>query len=272
MKVLKPLLSGILFTSIAASNILAEEVASINGDKITEEEYKTALNMLGPSAAMVASNPAMRERFLNHIIDSKLLSLKATAEKVQESGEFKQRLQQMKEQMLAEIFLRNYIEKNSNEEAMKKYFEKNKQQFAKEEIRASHILLKDEAKAKEILSQTQKKGADFAELAKKHSTGPSASNGGDLNWFSRGKMVPEFEAAAFATPKGTIHPKLVKTQFGYHIIKVVDKKSPDKVTFAESKQEVQKALAQSLREKLTEDLRKQAKIKINSESLNKMKI
>ncbi len=90
------------------------------------------------------------------------------------------------------------------------------------QVKASHILVKKRSEAEKILEEL-KKGANFAELAKKHSECPSRKRGGDLGWFGRGKMVPEFEKAAFSLKKGELSD-LVKTQFGYHLIKVTDTK------------------------------------------------
>ncbi|KYK36045.1 MAG: peptidyl-prolyl cis-trans isomerase [Theionarchaea archaeon] len=90
------------------------------------------------------------------------------------------------------------------------------------QVKASHILVKKRSEAEKILEEL-KKGASFAELAKKHSECPSRKRGGDLGWFGRGKMVPEFEEAAFSLKKGELSD-IVKTQFGYHIIKATDTK------------------------------------------------
>jgi parvulin-like peptidyl-prolyl isomerase len=90
------------------------------------------------------------------------------------------------------------------------------------QVRASHILVKKQSDAKKIMEDL-KKGSSFSELAKTHSQCPSRKRGGDLGWFGRGKMVPEFEKAAFSLKKGEISD-LVKTQFGYHIIRVTDTK------------------------------------------------
>lgn len=90
------------------------------------------------------------------------------------------------------------------------------------QVKASHILVKKRSEAEKILEEL-KKGASFAELAKNHSECPSKKRGGDLGWFGRGKMVPEFEKAAFSLKKGELSD-IVKTQFGYHIIKVTDTK------------------------------------------------
>jgi len=272
LKLIKSILIGSLIGFTSISNAVAADIATVNGEKITETEFRAALKFLGPSAAMIANNPEMRERFLNHMIDSKLLSIKAAKAKVQESKEFKSRLEHSRNQILAELFLDNHIKKNTSESAMKKYFEANKKKFAKDEIKAAHILVKDEKTAKKVLKEAMAKGAKFGELAKKHSTGPSGPKGGDLGWFGRGRMVPEFEKAAFSTKKGKIHPTPVKTQFGYHIIKVVDAKNAGKITFKESAADVEKELTRTLREELTTSLRKDAKINIDSDSLKKMKL
>jgi parvulin-like peptidyl-prolyl isomerase len=90
------------------------------------------------------------------------------------------------------------------------------------EVKASHILVKTKSEAEKILDEL-KKGASFSKLAQQHSECPSKKKGGDLGWFGRGRMVPEFEKAAFSLKKGELSD-IVKTQFGYHIIKVTDTK------------------------------------------------
>ena len=111
----------------------------------------------------------------------------------------------------------------------------------KESIHARHILLESEEEAKRILRKVKKRGADFAEMAKEHSTGPTKDKGGDLGYFERGRMVPEFEEAAFALKKGKISD-IVKTQFGYHIIKLEDKKEPYKEELEDVKEKIKKII------------------------------
>lgn len=263
------IMSGLSFASIS----FAANVATVNGKNITEHDFKTALSFLGPSASMVATNPQMRERFLQHLIESRLLSDEATKQKLASSAEFKNRLNHSKQQILAEMFIEQYIAKKTNDAAAKKYFMDNKKMFQKDEVKAAHILIKkDEAKAKKILKEAMKKGTNFAELAKKNSEGPSGPNGGELGWFGRGRMVPEFDKAAFATKKGEIYPKLVKTQFGWHIIKVIDVKKPSATKFADIKDEVKKAMSKNLRSELIEKLKKKAKVTTNMDNLKKMKL
>ena len=267
MKIFKVAAASLLI----AESLLASDVATINGKKVTSEEFKSAIESLGPNKAMVQSNPDMMERFLNHLIDTRILSNKAAEKKIDQSEDFKRRLEQAKGQILASLYMDKYIEENTTDVALKKHFDKNKEKFAKKEIKAAHILVKEEKKAQEVLKLAQKKGANFGELAKKHSTGPSGPKGGDLGWFGTGRMVPEFEKAAFATAKGQVHPKIVKTQFGYHIIKVEDIKEPKDVNFAKVKEEVKSQLTRDLRSNHIEDLRKAAKIEINKNSLKSLK-
>ncbi len=140
------------------------------------------------------------------------------------------------------------------DDEVKEYYEKNQSRYEiKEQIRASHILFKvskkddkgADAKAKKkadgVYKDASKKGADFAALAKKHSEGPTASRGGDLSYFNRGRMVPEFEKIAFPMKVGDVS-KPVKTQFGWHIIKVTDKKEGRKRPFVEVHESISKLL------------------------------
>lgn len=118
---------------------------------------------------------------------------------------------------------------------LKEYYDKNMEAYRDLQIKASHILLETEEDAKDVLDKVQK-GEDFAELAKKYSTGPSAPQGGDLGYFSKGMMVPEFEEAALALKVGEVSEP-VKTKFGYHIIKVMDRKEEMRA-FEEVKEEI----------------------------------
>lgn len=158
-----------------------------------------------------------------------------------------------------------------SDDEIKDYYEKNKARYEiKEQVRASHILLKvdkkaDEAavkaakaKADKIYAEASKKGADFAELAKKNSEGPTAPRGGDLSYFSRGRMVPEFEKAAFALKVGDVS-KPVKTQFGWHIIKVTDKKEGKQRSFDEVKESIAKLLRNKNSRKAKSELLKKLK-------------
>lgn len=128
------------------------------------------------------------------------------------------------------------------EEEMKTYFEENKASFDQpEQVKASHILVEDEAKAKEVAKKLAE-GGDFAKLAKEYSTDTAnAEKGGDLGYFAKGEMVEEFEKVAFSLEKGKISEP-VKTEHGYHIIKVTDKKAAKEATYEDHKKEVKEIL------------------------------
>ena len=266
-------LTAIASLAMSSSIALGAEVATFSGGKITVDEYKAAVEALGPQAQMVKSNPKVRSQYLNHLVDNMLLSNKAKAKKIDKDKTYQAMVDAAKRDILAKIYLDRYIDEQTKEAKLKEYFNKNKKDFSGKEVRASHILLKKEDKktAEKVLKDALKKGADFAELAKKHSTGPSASRGGDLNYFAKGRMVPEFEKVAFSTPKDKVHNKLVETQFGWHIIKVTDVRGGDKVKFEDKKDEVARAVKRTAREDLLKELRAQAKVKVDEKTLESIK-
>jgi peptidyl-prolyl cis-trans isomerase C len=169
-----------------------------------------------------------------------------------------------------------YIDKTTiPEKEIKAYYESHLNLFKQpEQVRASHILIKVEPKATEPekedalkkirdVQKKQIKGDDFAKLAKEYSQGPSNAKGGDLGYFKRGQMVPAFEEVAFKLKPGKVSD-IVKTRFGYHLIKVVDKKPDSTVPYAELKDRLGQYLKQEKVQKqvrqLVEKLRKEAKV------------
>jgi len=126
-------------------------------------------------------------------------------------------------------------------------------------VRARHILVKDKAEAEAVISELQG-GADFAELAKKRSTGPSGPNGGDLGYFPRGAMVPAFESAAFALEAGSFTQTPVQTQFGWHIILVEEKRIAEAPTIEELAPQLRQNLISQNLGRLLDSLRSNARI------------
>ena len=126
-----------------------------------------------------------------------------------------------------QAFLSKYVQKNISEESVKaSYNNYIADETSREEIKASHILLDTQNEAVEVIKMLNN-GDDFAEVAKNKSTGPSGPSGGDLGWFKRGQMVPPFENAAFSLGQNEISQKPIQTQFGWHVIKIFDKRIPE---------------------------------------------
>ncbi len=258
---------------MGACTLFSNKLATFTGGGISADDFKKALAQLGPQGERIKKDEAIKEKFLDHLVNQKLIEAKAKADKFDSSATFKKKMDAIKREVLSQSYVEHYIDENSTDAKAKEYFTKNKGEFSDEEVRASHILFKkDEAKAKKVLAEALKKGADFAELAKKNSEGPTAKKGGDLNFFGRGAMVPEFEKVAFASKKGVIHPELVKSQFGWHIIKVTDKKGGGDVKFTDAiKSKVKNKLKRELSSSFIETLRKDAKVVIKKDALTKLK-
>jgi len=188
---------------------------------------------------------------------------------------------QMKEDIkrgmtIEKLIVTRFVDKTTvPEKEIKAYYDSNSNLFKQpEQVRASHILIKVEPKAKESekedalkkikeVQEKQKKGEDFAKLAKEYSEGPSNAKGGDLGFFKRGQMVPAFEEVAFKLKPGEVS-EIVNTRFGYHLIKVVDKKPESTVPFEEIKERIGQYLKQQKVQKevkqLVEKLRKEGKV------------
>ncbi len=261
-----------LLFSFGSSFAAAKEVAKVDGKSISEDDYKKAVDQLGPQADMVKSNPAIRQQFLDHIIESTLLSAEAKSAKIEDSEKFKGLVETAKRDILAKLYLEKYIDDQSTDAKLKEYFEKNKQKFTEKEVHAAHILFseKEKAQAEKALKEVLAKN-NFDELLKKHAgETPNGSKGGDLNWFKQGRMVPEFEKAAFATEKGKVYAQLIKTQFGYHILKVLDVRGGDSVKFEDKKEDVAQEVRASARGDLVKSLREKAQVKVDSETLNNL--
>ena len=258
-----------------------EVVAVVNGVEITKDELVQRLITLGGKP------------ILSQMISEILIQQKAEEEKVKVKAkeidakieEFKKRfpnekvfnqqlarrnmtIEKLKRQIENQLLMERLISKAMavTDEEIKDYFEKNKARFGKpEEIKARHVLVKTEEEAKEILKQL-KKGVNFAKLAKKRSADHATKDkGGDLGFFSRRTMTPAFEKAAFALEVGKISG-VVKSSYGYHIIKVEEKKPAKVATLKSVKKEIKKILTQQkIRVKRStwfQDLKKKAQIEI----------
>jgi peptidyl-prolyl cis-trans isomerase C len=240
--------------SFAGSTAADGVLATVNGEKITEQDIARALKGMGRQGEMVSANPELKKKFLDHFINSKLVANQAKKEGFESNAVFQQHLKEVTEQLLAGDFMDHYISAKANDVHLEKFFNDNKESFSKKEIRASHCLVESEAEAKKILLELRAKPSQFDDIAKKHSKDKSV----DLGFFGHGKMVPEFEKAAFSLKKGEISKDPIKTTFGWHIIKVTDERGDMAVKFTEVKGEVASKYRAQLQESLMKDLRSKA--------------
>lgn len=234
-------------------------VATVDGKPIFLSEIIGMAQRL-PEQYRKMSLEAVYPSLLTRAIDSKLVTLEGRRAGFSKDPEVKKRLLDVEDQIISEIFLTKTIGSKVTEEALQKIYSETKSEMASgDQIKARHILLDSEEKAMEIIKKLQT-GAEFAKLASEYSTGPSAASGGDLGWFGEGQMVPEFSKAAFALNPGDIVTKPVKTQFGWHIILVEDRKVSAPPSFDEAKEQLASNMSQKLLKELIESLRTKAKI------------
>jgi len=234
-------------------------VATVDGKPILLSEIIGMAQRL-PEQYRKMSLEAVYPSLLTRAIDSKLVTLEGRRAGFSKDPDVKKRLLDVEDQIISEIFLTKTIGSQVTEEALQKIYSETKSEMASgDQIKARHILLNSEEKAVEIIKKLQA-GGEFAKLASEYSTGPSAASGGDLGWFGEGQMVPEFSKAAFALNPGDIVTKPVKTQFGWHIILVEDRKVSAPPSFDEAKEQLASTMSQKLLKELIETLRTKAKI------------
>lgn len=198
-------------------------IAKVGATEIHESELKLAIAGLDPQLANLPDEQK-RVAALSSIIDVKLLAADADKEGLKDSADFKQRLAFLTDRELHNAYFKKHVVDAVTPDEVKARYEKEIAAITPEdEIRARHILVKTEEEAKAIIKDLDA-GKDFIEIAKEKSTDPNKSEGGDLGYFGKGRMVPEFEAAAFALEKGAYSKEPVKTQFGFHVIKIEDKR------------------------------------------------
>lgn len=254
-------------------------LVTINNDKMTLQEFNKELDRIPVNMKMLVATQSGKKSYLDKLIVKKLLLKEAEKEKIDSDKEFQERLADIKDQLIIESLLKKKITADAKitDEDIKGYYDKNKENFKRErEINTRHILLKTEEEARQIKGRLDK-GEDFVELAKKYSIDPSAAaTGGEIGFHPKGSLVPEYEAAAFKLNKVGERSGIVKTQFGYHIIRLEGTKPPSYVPVDEVKDFIKQKILQEkqseLLEKYIDNLRKSAKITINEELLKEDKM
>jgi len=270
------LLSALLLTG---SIVSAKTLVTVNGKAITQEDVDTELmNATQGRFNQVPADrqAAFRQQVLQQLIGKELIYDDAKKSGIINSKEYKSEYKKLEQRMKKELAIQVWQKKlldsiKISKKELKDYYNKNKEEFnEKESVHARHILVKTEDEAKKIIAQLKSLSGEklkekFIELAKKESTGPSGPKGGDLGYFSKGQMVPAFNDKVFSMKKGEVTLQPVKTQFGYHVIYVENKKpsmtrSFDEVkTFIEQRLKMEKFKA--VMKKKMDELQKKAAIK-----------
>jgi peptidyl-prolyl cis-trans isomerase C len=244
----------------SATPVVSKEnaVASVNGAYIS----KTALESLEKELAQRSQGKSFpKEKLIDELIQRELLIQDATQKKLDQTPEYNEQLATIKQSLLSQAAIQNHIKSNPLTDAeLQAEYDKNITK-AGDEYQASHILVKTEEEAKAIIADLTK-GADFAELAKKKSTGPSGPKGGDLGWFASGQMVPPFSEAVIALEDNKFTTEPVKTQFGYHVILRKGSRSQTPPSFDSVKEQIRPMLQRQKIQTFLTTLRSQAQVEV----------
>ena len=247
--------------SLAPSAFAADAIAMVNGKQIKQSVYDVITKDITASGQKIDDNT--KNAIINELVSSELVYQEAQRLGLDKQPDFLVREELGRRKLLTNVFLQDYLKKNPVSDAdTKAAYEQYKKAYGDKEYNARHILVKTEAEAKDFIAQLNK-GADFAKLAKEKSLDPgSKDKGGDLGWFSPASMVKPFSDVAANLQKGTISASPVQTQFGWHVIKLIDTRPAQPLAYEKVKDGLQKNLQQRQLEKMMSELRSKAKIDI----------
>ena len=250
-------LSSFVILSLSASEILA----TVNDSNITKEEVNEFVIRSIPGMTYDSLNKAQQKGVVTKMIERRLFLEDAKKIHIENNPDYQKALKKLQENLLLDFWMKIKVEEIeiSEKKAKESYYENIKKITQPASVKVRHILVTTEEEALQIIAKLKKSKhlkRTFIELAKSESTGPSAVNGGELDWFVYEQMVPEFSEAAFALQKGTITETPVQTQFGYHVIYLENKKEKTIVPY------------EKVKPKIVQDLRID-RFKIKLENLSK---
>lgn len=235
-------------------------VAQIGDEKVMRLDVLNFITQLPPNVRQMPLEQLF-PMALEQVINGRILDQNMVTANLENDPEVLKQLEEAKEQIIRNTYMQGEIEKKLTESRMKKaYDDFIKEQPEVEEAKAAHILVEDEQLAKDIIAKL-KDGGDFAALAKENSKDNTAENGGDLGYFSKTDVVPEFAEAAFALSEGKYTEAPVKSQFGFHVIKLEDKRKRPNPTFEEAKPFLEAELRREILDEILEGWRKDKEIK-----------
>jgi peptidyl-prolyl cis-trans isomerase C len=262
-------LGGLGFGGASAQEASAEAstdpVARVNGVDITAAQLELAEDELGQDIARLPE-AARRQLVLQYVVELQLLAQAARDAGYNDSDLYRNLTEYYELRALRDVFFEQAIRSNITDETAKAVYDEQIGNLQAEvEVRARHILVETEEKAAEVIEKLEG-GADFVELARTESTGPSGPNGGDLGYFVRGQMVEPFATAAFELEVGAIS-KPVQTQFGWHVIKLEDRRDRQPPSFDQVKDQVKASMVRQILQERMAELRGAASIEVLDESL-----
>jgi peptidyl-prolyl cis-trans isomerase C len=234
-------------------------VAKVDGTPVHRTEIEAVVRTL-PDQMRQMPMEMLYGVLLDRVIDFRLLANEAERQKVGDNPAVGPALAQARAAVLRDFLVQQEIEEGLTEEKLRARYEEKKAEegFSREEVHARHILVPTEDEAKAVIEELQG-GADFAAVAQERSTGPSGPAGGDLGFISREQVVPEFAEAAFALQAGETSQTPVQTQFGWHVIDVLERRQVEP-SYDETAPQLRQELAREIVTALVEDLRGDAEI------------
>jgi peptidyl-prolyl cis-trans isomerase C len=252
--ILKPASLLLALTALVAAPVFAQNVATVNGKAIPSAKVDQIVKQVVAQGKQTDS-PQLREAIKKDLINREVLIQEADKQGYGTRPEVKTNLENARQSIIINAMLADYVKKNPVKDAE---YDKYKSQVGDKEYHARHILVGTEDEAKAIIAKL-KAGGKFEELAKVSKDG-SANNGGDLDWASAASYVPEFSKAMVALNKGQVTDTPVKTQFGYHVIKLEETRAAKIPAFEEVMAQVAESLQQRKLQAYREELMKKAKV------------
>jgi peptidyl-prolyl cis-trans isomerase C len=238
-----------------------ETLAVVNGTKITRLDFDQLVQQFRPQASAWAEHN--KGRVMRDLVILELLGQEAKKLQLDQDPTVRSQITIQTNNLLARLVVQKYVTERAavTDETIRQHYETSKNDYMEEEqITASHILVQTEPEAQEVIKEL-KAGKDFEELAKARSLDPSGQRGSSLGTFGRGRMVPAFEAVAFALPVGEISAP-VQTQFGYHVIKVTERSAAHVKPLEEVQDDIREKLLSQSVDALLDDLRSKAKVEV----------
>ena len=262
-------MSGICFVS---QSTLAAPIARVNGAIISDDDLKASLAALseGQRANVLKDDPS-KEQILENLIERELLVQSGRGQKLDQTKIYTESVENFKKQLLAEMVIQKNIDSQLTSTTLRKYYDSNQHRFSTGRVRVQHIVLKTEKQGLEVLKLAKDPSQDFQVLAEKYSIDPGAKNNrGELGYITRDRMVPEFTEAAFVAKNGSIVGP-VRTNYGYHVIKVIDREIGRTLGYDEAELRVKAEFKQELLTLYLSRLKTKAKIERLSAALKEIK-